>query len=170
MGGLSNMKQLESFNKYDAIKIIFLDFDGVFTDNKVFVDEQGREMVCCSRYDGFGIDYLKSLGIIVAVLTTETKPIASLRCEKLKINCFDSLQNKLDFAAEFVRDHSASLSECAFMGNDMNDLELLKRVLLPIVTIDCHPSVHDSSFYVTILPGGSGCIRELADHFLKNRN
>ncbi len=162
------MKDLSSFSDFRLIRIIFLDFDGVFTDNSVFVDESGSEYVRCSRYDGFGLHALACLGIKVVVLTTETKPLASVRCAKLNIECHDSLSDKLEFARLYVESSSLTLGDVAFMGNDINDLSLLRNVRLPVVTADCHSSVLHPSFFQTKSLGGHGCIRELADHFLSS--
>ena len=150
------------------IKAVLFDFDGVFTDNSVWVDENGCEYVKCSRYDGFGISALHSAGIFTCVLTTETKPLASLRCQKLRLQCFDSLNNKLAFASQILEQHSIDFSNTVFVGNDINDLELLSRVGLPIVTPDSHLSVHSDDFYVTSCHGGHGCVREVADFILQS--
>ena len=159
------MKLLRSFGYPQDIKILFMDFDGVFTDNKVLVDEMGVEYVTCSRYDGFGISYLQSINMHLAVLTTEQKQLASLRCKKLKLACFDSLLDKLDFASAYLKELEIPFENSAFIGNDVNDWSLLQAVRFPIVTPDSHPSVQNRSFYTTSKPGGQGCIRELADFF-----
>jgi 3-deoxy-D-manno-octulosonate 8-phosphate phosphatase (KDO 8-P phosphatase) len=159
------MKLLSEFKCYDEIKVLFLDFDGVFTNNNVTIDETGMEYVTCSRYDGFGISHLKQRGIEVIVLSTEKKMLASKRCDKLGIDCYQSLDDKLSFAEDFIAKSSLTFSQVGFMGNDINDLQLLRSVRLPVVTCDCHSSVASPLFYRTSLPGGSGCIRELADYF-----
>ena len=163
------MKDLTSFEYFANIKIVFLDFDGVFTDNNVIIDETGMEFVKCSRYDGFGLSALKKLGIFPVVLTTETKPLARMRCKKLDLICFDSLADKYSFARNYLKDNNLSFDEVCFLGNDINDLHLLKHVLLPVVTPDSHSSVHHDQFFVTSKLGGQGCIRELADLIVTRR-
>ena len=74
------MKSLSSFRLKDSIKIVFFDFDGIFTDNSVLIAEDGKEYVKCSRYDGFGLSAISTIGLLPIVLTTETKPLAKQRC------------------------------------------------------------------------------------------
>lgn len=160
------MRKLTTFKDYSSIKLIFFDFDGVFTDNNVLIDEAGSEYVRCSRYDGFGISMLHSCGIKTCVITSESIPLAKKRCEKLGIVCFHSVSNKLEFGLDYVRFMDCTPEQTAFLGNDINDLALLQVVGLPIVTVDSHSSVHYHDFYSTDLPGGHGCVREVADYFI----
>ena len=148
-----------------GIKAIFFDFDGVFTDNNVYITEQGFEIARSSRYDGYGLSYLRSKSILVTVISSEVVPIASLRCKKLGINCFQPVQDKLAFATKYLSENDLSLDQLCFMGNDINDLSLLNACALPVIPSDAHRSLLDHHFYVTKASGGCGCIRELADHF-----
>lgn len=162
------MKKLTSFIPKNKIKACLFDFDGVFTDNYVYIDEKGGEMIKCTRYDGFGIASLRKASIFTAIISTEIKDIAKRRGEKLKIPCYNNISNKLEFAISLLEDNLLSLDECAFVGNDVNDLDLLKEVLLPICPPNSHETLllHDS-FYTTALDGGSGCVREVADFLTK---
>ena len=157
------MNDLNSFPDFDSIKIIFSDFDGIFTDNKVLIDEIGNEYVTCSRYDGIGLKKLAELNILFYVLTSETKPLAIQRSKKLGIVCFAGLKDKVLKAKELLSSHHLSFSDACFIGNDINDEELLKLVRLPIVTPDAHPSVINPCRFTTHANGGNGCIRELCD-------
>ena len=103
------MKSLHDYPSPSSIKLIFFDFDGVFTDNSVLVDENGMEFIRCSRYDGFGLKALDNIGIKSIILTTETKPLARRRSEKLNIECHDSIVDKLSFA-----DHTLTAYHLAF--------------------------------------------------------
>ena len=162
------MLSIHEFNSASFIKAVFLDFDGVFTDNSVSVDENGMEYVRCSRYDGFGISSLQKSNIFVHVISTETRPLALKRCQKLKIPCSYGINNKLNHALDICSKIGFSLSQICFFGNDINDLELLDKVKFPVITPDSHPSVRKSNFYVTSLTGGNGCVRELSDFLLTN--
>ena len=73
------------------IRLVVFDFDGVFTDNSVYTDEKGHESVRCSRFDGIGLARLRTLGIDAFVLSTETNPVVSARCRKLKLPCLQGL-------------------------------------------------------------------------------
>jgi len=158
------MKQLCSFPHKNSIRLVFLDFDGVFTDNKVHLDESGQEYVTCCRYDGFGLSSLIKKDILPIVLTTETKPLARYRCSKLKIMCHDCVEDKYSLALQLLKSMQLSLNQAAFLGNDINDLKLLESVAFPIVTPDSNISVQKDRFYVTSYSGGNGCVREVCDY------
>ena len=79
---------------FKNIKFIFFDFDGVFTDNSVYVSQTGEEMVKCSRYDGIGLKNLESQGIGKIVISSEKNPLVKTRCKKMNIECYDSVENK----------------------------------------------------------------------------
>ena len=79
---------------FKNIKFIFFDFDGVFTDNSVYVSQTGEEMVKCSRYDGIGLKNLESQGIGKIVISSEKNPLVKSRCKKMNIECYDSVENK----------------------------------------------------------------------------
>ena len=72
----------------NSLSLIVYDFDGVMTDNKVYVNEEGQEMVQVNRGDGLGISLIKKLGIKQIILSTETNPVVSVRAKKLNIDCF----------------------------------------------------------------------------------
>jgi len=157
------MRNLGSFEFKKSIQILFLDFDGVLTNNSVHIDELGREYVTCCRYDGFGIASLLKHGITPIVLTTETKPLARQRCLKLQLACFDCIEDKYSAALKILESRKLSFSQASFLGNDINDLVLLKNVAFPIVTPDSHESIHNEHFYVTSRSGGNGCVREVCE-------
>lgn len=161
------MKNLIDLKLGFAPDAVLFDFDGVFTDNHVYIDQNGYESVRCSRLDGFGLASLRRAGVHIAVLTTETKPIARLRCEKLKVPCFDSLDDKLQFATQYLPRLGYSLEKTIFVGNDINDLELLRNARIGVVPSDCYEHIKIPEFYITRRAGGCGCVRELCDHLLR---
>ena len=157
------MISLSDYPSPRNIKVVFFDFDGVFTDNRVLLDENGVEYVSCSRYDGFGLSAISSMGIYCHVISSEVKPLALRRCEKLNIPCSIGIKDKPNEARRILNSLSLDFSSSAFLGNDINDLQLLRLVSLPVVTPDAHSSVLLDSFYVTSKSGGFGCVRELCD-------
>jgi 3-deoxy-D-manno-octulosonate 8-phosphate phosphatase (KDO 8-P phosphatase) len=157
------MKPLSTFLFASSIKIAFFDFDGVFTDNYVYVDQSGRESVRCSRYDGFGISLLKSSGIVPMVISTETNCVVKMRCEKLQIECYSGVSNKLSLATDIVRQQGFTLDKCSFMGNDINDIALLDSVLLPVIPANPYPILKSKQYYSTQVKAGKGCVRELCE-------
>ena len=146
-----------------SVRLVAFDFDGVFTDNRVYVFEDGREAVACSRSDGPGLRKLDRLGIHYVVISTETNPVVSQRCRKLDIRCFQGVEDKLSVLTHVAAELSVPLSRTAFVGNDVNDLDCLKAVALPIVVNDSHPDVLPHALYRTSTPGGYGAVREVCD-------
>ena len=150
-------------NLIKNIRLIAFDFDGVFTDNMVYVLEDGSEAVRCSRSDGIGLQKLKKLKIETAIISTEPNPVVSARARKLNIECFQDCHDKRTVLDEITERMGISLAETAFMGNDVNDLPCLSCVGLPIVVQDAHPDVITVARYRTKLPGGHGAVREVCD-------
>lgn len=148
-----------------SIRMVAFDFDGVFTDNLVYVFEDGREAVRCNRSDGLGLSKLKELGVIPVIVSTETNPVVGMRSRKLKIHCVQACSDKRAALDELAREHSLTLAQIAFVGNDVNDSPCLTAVALPIVVQDSHPDVLPYALYRTTLPGGYGAVREVCDLF-----
>jgi len=167
------MPQKRTFNDIGEIirriRLIAFDFDGVFTDNLVFVSEDGTEAVRCYRSDGIGLQKLKKLGIETVIISTESNPVVSARARKLKIRCVQDCQNKRAALEDIAHEKRIALSEVAFVGNDINDLSCLKCVALPIVVQDAYQDVVPTALYQTKRPGGHGAVREICDLFDKVR-
>jgi len=147
------------------IRLIAFDFDGVFTDNMVFVMEDGTEAVRCFRSDGIGLQKLKKLGIETIIISTEANPVVSARARKLKIPCIQNCQDKHAVLNDIVQKKNITLGEVAFVGNDINDLSCLECVALPIVVQDAYQEVIRTALYQTKCPGGHGAVREICDLF-----
>ncbi|UCD80962.1 MAG: HAD hydrolase family protein [Desulfobacterales bacterium] len=147
------------------IRLIAFDFDGVFTDNMVYVFEDGREAVRCFRSDGIGLHKLKKLGIETVIISTEANPVVSARARKLNIRCIQNCQDKRAALQEIAREKKVALDQVAFVGNDINDLACLEFVGLPIVVQDAHRDILATARYQTKNPGGRGAVREVCDLF-----
>jgi YrbI family 3-deoxy-D-manno-octulosonate 8-phosphate phosphatase len=150
---------------FAKIRLVAFDFDGVFTDNMVYVLENGTEAVRCFRSDGLGLQKLEQLGIETVIISTEANPVVSTRARKLKIRCVQDCRDKRAALESIVKESGISLAEVAFVGNDINDLPCLTCVALPIVVHDAHPDVIAHAVYRTIRPGGYGAVREVCDLF-----
>ena len=147
------------------MRLIAFDFDGVFTDNKVYVLQDGSEAVCCFRGDGIGLEKLKRLGIQTVIISTEVNPVVGVRSKKLGIRCVQGCANKRAALEVVARELGLSLEQVAFVGNDVNDLTCLLAVGLPIVVRDAHPDVVATASYQTQVAGGQGAVREICDLF-----
>lgn len=145
------------------IRLVVSDFDGVLTDNRVWVSQDGREAVTCSREDGLGISRLQAMGIPFIILSTETNPVVSERARKLKAICFRSVRDKAKILDKIARERCVKLREVAYIGNDINDLEAFRAVGLAVAVADAHPGVIREADIVLERPGGQGAVRELCD-------
>ena len=152
------------------IRMIAFDFDGVFTDNRVIVSQDGSEAVVCNRSDGLGLEAVKNRGVTTLVVSTEVSPIVSIRCKKLKLPCFQGCKDKLEILEEQAKQLKISLEEVAYLGNDVNDLGCLRKVGLPACVLDSHSEVLKTALYITKLPGGSGAVREFCDFIVKTKD
>lgn len=145
------------------LRLAVFDFDGVFTDNSVWVDQDGRESVRCSRADGFGLARLRKVGVAAVVLTTEAVPIAVTRANKLEVDCRHGLADKLAALREEAAARGVSLEETAYVGNDVNDADCLRAVGLPVCPADAWPEVAGLARWRLERRGGEGCVREFCD-------
>lgn len=152
------------------IKMIVFDFDGVFTDNKVLVLQDGTEGVFCNRSDGLGLTEIKNRGIKTLVISTEKNPVVTARCKKLGIKCIQGCEDKLETLLKEAKKNNITLNEIAFLGNDTNDLDCLKEVGLPVCVADSHPAVLKVCKYITKRTGGNGAVRELCDFIVMSKN
>jgi len=146
-----------------VIRLVAFDFDGVFTDNAVYVSQDGTEAVRCVRSDGLGLQTLTALGVATVVISTETNPVVGARCRKLAIRCMQGCDDKRAALEGVVAELALTMAETAFVGNDINDRECLRAVGLPIVVADAHEDVVAHAMYRTKTPGGHGAVREVCD-------
>lgn len=147
------------------IKLVFFDFDGVFTDNSVYVDEKGNETVKCCRSDGIGLDRLRSINIESIVISRELNQVVKKRCEKLKIKCLIGCNDKLLELKKILKEKNIKKEEVCFVGNDIQDLACLEYVGFPIIVNDSLEEVHEKNIakYKTKKNGGLGAVREICD-------
>ncbi len=151
---------------FSKIKLLFLDFDGVLTDNFVYVSESGIESVRCYRSDGIGISNLIKEGIKVCIVSTETNNVVLKRAEKLKIPCFNSVKDKTKVVIDYSNKLNVKIEDVAFLGNDINDIDALKLVGFPLGVSDCFPELDEIIVYKTNKKGGEGAVREICDKIL----
>jgi N-acylneuraminate cytidylyltransferase len=142
---------------------VVFDFDGVFTDNMVIVDQTGGEAVVANRGDGMGISMLKELGIPIYVISKEQNKVVSARCKKLGINCYQGVDDKKSTLNKLAEDLGVSLSGTVYVGNDTNDLDCVKMAGCGIAVADAHPILRQSADIVLKHSGGKGAVREICD-------
>ena len=144
-----------------TIKLIVYDFDGVMTDNKVYIDQNGNEMVQVSRADGLGISEIVKLGIQQIIMSTEVNPVVTQRAIKLKIPCFQGLDNKKDALMDYSKKNNIDLKKVAYVGNDLNDKDAMAIAGFSFCPADAHETIKEISDHIFNRNGGDGVIREL---------
>ena len=145
-----------------AARLVVLDFDGVLTDNRVRVAEDGAESVVCHRGDGWGIRRLRESGLEVVVLSTETNPVVGARCRKLGIACLQGIADKGEMLRTLARERGLEARQVVYVGNDGNDADCLRWAGVPIVVADAEDEVRSLARLITRRPGGAGAVREVA--------
>jgi YrbI family 3-deoxy-D-manno-octulosonate 8-phosphate phosphatase len=157
------LQERRAENLPSHIGALVFDFDGVFTDNRVLVWEDGQEGAVCHRGDGWGLARLKELGLPMMVLSTERNPVVAARCRKLGLECVHNVAEKGAILREWLRERDIDPAHVIYVGNDVNDLTCLQLVGCPVVVADAHPDVLGQARIVLSTPGGYGALRELAD-------
>lgn len=155
-----------SLKKLTSPSLIVFDFDGVFTDNTVYIDEDGKESVRCSKADSLGIAMLREQGVSMCILSTETNPVVSIRGKKLSIPVFQGCGNKAAFLSAYLNEHDISFERVVYMGNDVNDLDAMSLVGVTVCPADAHPAIKAIASIVLSSNGGKGAVRELCDMLL----
>jgi len=151
------------------IRLVVFDFDGVFTDNRVLVGEDGRESVFCSRADGLGLDYLRRSGVDCLVLSLESNPVVARRCEKLKLEYHQGCVDKWGALRAILEEKKIAPKLVAYVGNDVNDLSCMQNVGFAVCVADAYPEVRSVARLVTRRRGGEGAVREICDLLLRAR-
>ncbi len=160
-----------------SIHTVVFDFDGVFTNNKVWVDQDGRESVRCDRGDGLAFDLVRAFqrrGRLTAeffIVSKEQNPVVLARARKLRLACHHSVGDKLSFieaylAGRFPGDPQA-FAGLIYLGNDINDLAVMRRAGYAVAPSDAHPTVRDAAHLVLAQAGGDGFVRAFIERLLR---
>ena len=152
---------------FSKVKLLVMDFDGVMTNNKVIVDENGKESVTCNRSDGMGIEMLLEKCIGAIVISKETNKVVKARCKKLSIPCVNGIDDKITILKKELKSRGLKPENVCYMGNDVNDIECMEYVGVAVAVNDAYPEVKKFAQYVTNKNGGEGAVREVIDNIIK---
>jgi N-acylneuraminate cytidylyltransferase len=152
----------------ETIKLLVLDFDGVLTDNRVWVNQDGTEAVAAYRSDSYGLSLLRKAGVESIVISKETNPVVAARCKKMKVPYLQSIDDKEKALNDLLAEKGIDSSQVIFVGNDVNDLPGFRVAGWSVAVADALPEVIREADYVLSKPGGRGAVRELCDLILKN--
>ncbi|WP_137993765.1 N-acylneuraminate cytidylyltransferase [Streptomyces vilmorinianum] len=146
----------------DDIDAVVLDFDGTQTDDRVHLDAEGREFVSAHRGDGLGIAALRRAGLPVLILSTEQNAVVAARARKLNIPVLHGIDRKDLALKQWCEEQGIDPQRVLYAGNDVNDLPCFHLVGWPVAVASAHDSVRAAARAVTLTPGGSGAVREIA--------
>lgn len=149
-----------------AVRALVMDFDGVHTNDSATVNSEGLETVEVSRSDGMGISMMKKAGLPMLILSKEINAVVKARAEKLGIEAISGVDDKLPQLMAWSKNNNVSLSEVAYIGNDINDLECMKAVGWAIAPSNAHPEIKKIAHVCLAAAGGQGAIRELVELIL----
>ena len=155
-----------SFDWPERIDLVVFDFDGVMTDNTVYVTEAGDELVRCNRSDGWGVKMLREAGVPMLILSTEEHPVVSARARKLQLECRQGIADKGAALAEEIEQRGIDAANVIYVGNDVNDADCFRVAGVPVAVADAHPDVLPLVRHVLTRNGGDGAVRELCDALL----
>lgn len=154
-----------------SVRLVVFDFDGVFTDNTVYVTQDGSESVRCWRSDGLGLSRLRSLGVRLFVISTEINPVVSVRASKLNLPWKQGIGDKAVTIVEICQELGVEPAVTLFVGNDINDIPAFRAIGIPVAVSDAYPEVDPYVVARTDKPGGFGAVREVCDwvYFAKTK-
>jgi 3-deoxy-D-manno-octulosonate 8-phosphate phosphatase (KDO 8-P phosphatase) len=160
---MDNTKLIEKIKK---IKLLLLDVDGVFTNGWLIYDSKGGDLRCFDSQDGTGTLLLKAMGINTVLITVKPSKPIKWRAEELGIELY-VVMPKDKVLDEILRKYHVTPEEICYVGDDIADLGMMKKIGLPVAVANATPVIKDISSYVTEKAGGSGAVREVTDLILK---
>lgn len=151
------------------VRLLVLDFDGTLTDNRVWVDETGREMVAAHRGDGMGVALVRRAGVEVVILSTERNPVVAARARKLGVPVFQGVGDKPTVLRRLLAERGVPAEQVVYVGNDVNDVPCFPLVGFAAVPADAHPKAKRAADEVLRQRGGHGAVREVCDRILQQK-
>lgn len=166
-GKISSANQIRA----SKIKLLICDVDGVFSDGRIYLGNQGEELKAFHTKDGFGIKAILNAGINVAVITGRQSHIVESRMQALGVPyIYQGKEDKLSVYQSLLAKLSLASDEVAYIGDDVVDLPVIKDCGLGIAVQDAHPLVQQEADLITFTRGGFGAVREVCDLFLQCHN
>jgi len=165
------VERTELLRRLTRVKMFCMDVDGVLTNGHLYYSKDGELFKCFNAHDGMGIQILREqLGIIPVIITQEETGIVSARARKLKIeHVFQGVRDKGSILAPLLEKLQIGYGEVLFVGDDINDLPLLRRVGVAVAVADAIERIKSEVHYITRSRGGEGAIRELVEMILEAR-
>lgn len=153
-----------------SVRLIAFDFDGVFTDNTVYVSQDGIETVRCWRSDGLGLARLRNVGVQAFIISTEANPVVTTRANKLKLPCKQGVEDKAAGILATCQELHIDPQQTMFVGNDINDIPAFLSVGIPVGVADAYTEIYPYILFRTQRSGGYGAVREICDLVFNAQN
>jgi N-acylneuraminate cytidylyltransferase len=147
-------------------RLVVFDFDGVMTDNRVWVSQEGHEWVACNRSDGLGLGQLRAAGLDLFVLSKERNPVVGARCRKLGLAFEQGVDDKAGRLQALLQERQIPVSDVVYVGNDRNDVECMQLVGCGVAVGDAHADALRVADITLTRAGGHGAVRELCDRLI----
>jgi len=151
----------------EDISAFVFDFDGVLTNNLVHIDQDGKELVSCSRADGLAFDVLRKLKKPVYILSTEENQVVTARANKLKIPAIQGVKDKLKAINDLSKENFFDIAKVIYIGNDLNDYHVMRKCGYTACPSDSHKNIKQITTFVLKVEGGRGVARELLEDIFK---
>ena len=155
----------KKLKKLELPKVIFTDFDGCLTDDRVWLNQDGEEFVAANRKDGLAIKRLKALGLRVVITSTETNKVVTARAAKLGIEALQGLSDKVDAIENYISKNNLTWKDSWYIGNDVNDLGAIRKARFSICPSDAVKVVKKEVDLKLKTKGGYGVLSELVTLF-----
>lgn len=150
----------------DKVELLVMDFDGVLTDNRVWVDQDGREMIAANRSDSLWLGMLRQKGVQVFVISKETNLVVAARCRKMNIPYIQGEDDKETALKKLLAERGVDPARAVYCGNDVNDLPCFPLVGWAVAVADAVPEAARQADFVLTQRGGHGAVRELCEILL----
>jgi len=150
------------------ITTLIFDYDGVFTDGKILITENGNQLRTANVKDGYALQLARKKGYRIAIISGGTSDSVVTRMNSLKItDVFIKVEHKIDVYREYITKNNLKKEEVLFMGDDIPDLHIMKEVGVAVCPADAAEEVKSISHYISHHKGGEGCARDILEQVMK---
>jgi 3-deoxy-D-manno-octulosonate 8-phosphate phosphatase (KDO 8-P phosphatase) len=156
--------------KARKVKLVLLDVDGVLTDGRIIYDSRGHDMKFFDVHDGLGVYMLKKAGIKVVLITAKGSRCIKPRARDMRVDAvFADIFPKSNALPEILKRFRVTEEELCFVGDDLVDLSLMKRVGFAVAVFNAAPEIKQNASYISLRQGGRGAVREIAELIIKSQ-
>lgn len=166
---MKNSEMLDNLKKRAAeIKVLLLDVDGVLTDGRIIYDSRGRDMKVFDVHDGLGVYLLEKAGVVTILITAKGSKAIKPRARDMRVTeVFENIHPKAAILDKILKKYNVNSNQVCFVGDDLVDLGIMKKVGLPIAVFNAVPEIKQIASYIALREGGRGAVREIAELILK---